>query len=233
MNSDKIVKFAFTMSEMLLTLIIIGIVAAFMLKAINRINPDRDRVMFLRSFHAIENAAAEVANDSSYYDTSSLEGADLSSTPLANARVKVQVGNSTTTFCPSASPYSDCQKKLTNTTAPCYFISERLNVIGGVSCDSSSKNDTKNFQMGNGACVYGLAGRSGTFDFVIDPSCEGVAKGYAVTLFPSGNLTVPETSSTYKDKFAKKEIQQKRAYQWMKEQTDVKKKKYDFEKTTK
>lgn len=234
MDLNKIIKSAFTMSEVLLTLIILGIIAVFMLKSISRINPDKDRVVFIRSFHAIEKAAGEAANDSSFYDTDSAEGSDFTSTPLPNARVYIDDGaTGGTTYCPSQSPYSNCNKTLTVKNAPCYFIAERLNIVGSVNCSSTASIDTKNFQMGNGACIYGLSGRTTTLDFVISPSCEGVEKGYAVTLYPSGNLTVPEATSTYSSKFTKKEIQQKRAYQWMKEQTDVKKKKYDFEKNKK
>lgn len=237
MNREKTLKFAFTMAETLLTMFIIGVIAVFMLKSVNRITPSKDKVMFLRSFHAIEKAAAEAATDTSLYDSDKEEDTDLASTPLPNARVSVQIGNSTVTMCPTTSPYTDCTKKLTNLNAPCYFIAEKLNTTGSVNCStegSSNLNNVLNFRTANGVCFYGLAGRRPPFDFIIDPDCKGVAEGYAARLLPSGNMTVPQTSvydnSGGADVKFEDKHQQKRAYQWMLEQTDVKKKTYEFEK---
>ena len=48
-------KNAFTLAETLLTIMIIGILVALMLRAINRVNPDKDKVLFLKAYHAIRN----------------------------------------------------------------------------------------------------------------------------------------------------------------------------------
>ena len=67
MNKD-VKKAAFTMAETLLTLAIIGVVMALMLRAINRVNPNKNKVLFLKSYHAIETVIADIINDSTKYD---------------------------------------------------------------------------------------------------------------------------------------------------------------------
>ena len=43
-NKDK--SFAFTLAEALLTITIIGVTMALMMRGINRVNPDKDKIMF-------------------------------------------------------------------------------------------------------------------------------------------------------------------------------------------
>lgn len=220
----KYLKIAFTMAEAILTLTIIGVVAALMMRSINRINPDKDKTLFLRSYHAFEAAAGEVVNDTSYFDPDLEVVSDLSTKPLPTARVEL---NSTegSILCSTDSRYSDCEKVLSNTNSICYLVAGRLNLTGVVDC--SDGDDVMNFRTGNGVCFYGLAGRVAPFDFVIEPGCKGVEHGYAARVLPSGNMTVPESSSY--DSVFENENNQKIAFKWINEQTDVKKKNYDFD----
>ncbi len=227
-DKNKIAKFAFTMAELLIAMTILGVIAALMLRTINRINPNKDMQLFLRTFHAIEAAAGEVVNDTSFYDSDVNEISDLSTDPLPTTRIELYAKNATSgEICSRKSNYSGCYKAIDKNNAVCYLIASKMNVTGITDCSSGDK--VMNFRMGNGACVYGLAGKSVPFEFVIDPSCKGIESGYAAKIFASGTMTVPETSSTYGDTF-KDEHAQKKAYTWMYQQTDVKKKEYDFEK---
>ena len=223
---NKYKKFAFTMAETLLTITILGIIAALMMRSINRINPDKDKVMFLRAFHALESAAGEVVNNTSYYDPDLIELSDLSTDPLPSARVELYTTESDEKpLCSTKSRYNDCNKILNKSNALCYLVAGEMSLTGVVNC--AAGEDVMNFRTGNGTCYYGLAGRTAPFEFVIDPSCKGIEYGYAAKIFPSGNMTVPETSATYADMF-KTEDRQQKAYAWINEQTDVKKREYDF-----
>lgn len=229
-NRNKMKKLAFTMAELLIAMTILGVVAALMLRTVNRINPDKDKQLFLRSFHAIEAAAGEVVNDTSFYDPDVNEISDLSTDPLPITRIELYAKNSPYgEICATKSKYTNCYRTISKNNAICYLIASKMNVNGITDC-TGGKN-IMNFKLGNGTCVYGLAGSIAPFEFVIDPSCKGIEYGYAAKIFPSGSMTVPETSESYANEFKKvDENAQKKAYTWMYAQTDVKKRDYDFEK---
>ena len=46
MKNESIRKIAFTLAETLMTLVIIGVVMALMLRSISRVNPDKDKILF-------------------------------------------------------------------------------------------------------------------------------------------------------------------------------------------
>ncbi len=64
-NNDK--SFAFTLAETLLTLTIAGVLMALMLRAINRVNPDKEKFCFLKTYHALEAVMADTINDPTKY----------------------------------------------------------------------------------------------------------------------------------------------------------------------
>lgn len=225
---NKYAKFAFTLAEALLAMTILGVIAALMLRTVNRINPDKDKQLFIRTFHAIETAAGEVINTSSFYDPDATSISDFSEDPLPTTRIELYAKNASSgEICATSSNYTDCQKVIKKENAICYLVASKMNLNGITDCSEGS--NILNFRLGNGSCVYGLSGKSVPFEFVIDPSCKGIQHGYAAKIFPSGSMTVPKTSSSYQDTFTDKHAQEK-AYAWMYEQTDVKKRDYDFEK---
>ena len=226
-TENKYRKFAFTMAETLLTITILGIIAALMMRSINRVNPDKDKVMFLRAFHALEAAASNVINNTSYYDPDVIALSDFSTDPLPTARVELYTTDATQPLCSTKSRYSDCDKKIDKSNALCYLVAGEMSLTGVVNC--SAGEEIMNFRTGNGTCYYGLAGKAAPFEFVIDPSCKGLEYGYVAKIFPSGTMTVPQTSTTFTDKLKNGEDRQKKAYVWMNEQTDVKKREYKFD----
>ena len=70
MNNICNEKRAFTLAETLITITIIGVVMALMLRAINRVNPDKDKIQFIKTYHALESVIADVINDPKKYDQS-------------------------------------------------------------------------------------------------------------------------------------------------------------------
>lgn len=197
-------KKAFTMAETMLTLTIIGVVMALMLRAINRVNPDKNRVIFLKSYHAIETVVSDAINDGTKYDQTNDAVSDFSTTPLATAEVL------NGTVCTSSGSCSS--KKLTKESALCYYAVDQLNIIGGYNCDN---NNSMNFRASNGACFWDMYGSSYPKSVIIDPTCsESKSNGYVITVQKDGKMTVPSSSSSVDD--------QATAYKWIQDQTQIK-----------
>lgn len=232
MTNKLFFKRAFSMAEFVLALVILGVVATFMLRTVNRLIVDKEKTLFLRTFHMIEKAAAEAVTDNSYYDSDVSVTSDFGTSPLKSARVYVEANN--TTYCHKNSPYasSNCDKKLDEHTAACYFIASKLNLDGSVNCTKYYGNTpAQNFKLANNVCIYGLA-QTAPAHFVIDPGCDGLSFGYEAILYPGGNLTVPEEGdSQYKGQFRNGKDQQTLAVNWMRTQTDVKKRDYKEDET--
>lgn len=202
-------KAAFTLAETLLTLAIIGVVMALMLRAINRVNPDKNKILFLKSYHAVETVVADVINDGTKYDQNTDSNSDFSSVPLSTAKASYINAGSQVTVCSQG-----CNKTFTQAKALCYFLADQINTIGDVNCDNSTK---MNFRTTNGACFWGwqAVGSNGSIEAIIDPTCSDDKKaGYAVKVFKDGKMTVPQTSTLVDD--------QASAYAWMQDQTQIK-----------
>ena len=60
-------KKAFTMAEALITMGIIGIVAAFTLPAINQLRPDETKIKYLKAFDALQEATIALASNTKEY----------------------------------------------------------------------------------------------------------------------------------------------------------------------
>lgn len=205
MNSKK----AFTLAETLITLAIIGVVMALMLRAINRVNPDKEKILFLKAYHGVEAVIAEAINDPTYYDQSYYtdqqradyinDGGtlhmDFRDDPFANASVVV-AGAETT--------------GLTKSNAICYFLATGMNTIGDVNCTDTTKD---NFRTTNGVCFSGWIGALDNDkykDGTIKPTCDS-GRTITVRVFRDGKITVPSAGGTL----------QSSAIEWLKNQTDL------------
>lgn len=215
MNKEKLKKKAFTLAETLLTLTIIGVLMAVMLRSISRVNPDKDKILFLKSYHSIEAAVANTINDPSKYDQTTQESGDFSNDPLNTAYAKIdgsiycsedwQATESTNITCGSTPINQD--------NALCYFLAEQLNIIGGFSCTGGSSE--LNFRTTNGVCFYGWSNfGSDSITGRVDPTCND--KGYGITVYKEGKMTVPSSAQGVEAEM------QEDAVRWMEEQTQIK-----------
>ncbi len=216
-------KDGFTLAETLITIMIIGIMVALMLRTINRVNPDKDKLLFLKTYHAIETVVANVINDPTKYNPTYLTDEERNSgeydlhhdfrdAPYTEATVNIISNGS-----------SQEKSGLKQSNALCYFMADELNTVGSVNCENGggisvggSNVSGANFRLSNGVCLANWnKNSSGTYTGIIDPNCEGMSNGYAVKVFHDGKMTVPETDSTVGEN-------QKKAYEWMQKQTDLK-----------
>lgn len=217
---------AFTLAEVLLVMLILGVILSILVRTIIRVDPDKDKYMFLKSYHAVEEVVADSMNDGSKYDQNVYTKAvledwdgekhfDLSNTPLETARVKYMDDGVQKTAC--AKMTTGCDKQITQANAICYYLVEHMNTVGSVNCDSDAD---LNFRTSIGVCFRGWydSGADGNFDAVIDPSCSGKDNGYAIRVKRRGSVTVPETTTFEK---IQDSGNQTKAYNWIKSPTTL------------
>ena len=80
-------KHGFTLAEVLITLGIIGVVAALTVPAVNKIRPDKYKITYLKTYDALSQAVQDLANNSKEYPlTGNVNGANYSfaGAPLMN-----------------------------------------------------------------------------------------------------------------------------------------------------
>lgn len=199
---------AFTLAETLVTLAVIGVVMALMLRAINRVTPDKEKILFLKSYHAIESVISEAINDPTYYDQSYYTDAqrsnfdsnqihmDFRDNPLDNAAVVINGEEKT---------------NITKSDAICYFLATGMNTIGTINC---SDNTSINFKTTNGVCYsdwYGALTSDKYKDGKIQPTCDS-NRSIKVRVYRDGKITVPPDESS---------DLQKQAIEWIEKQTEL------------
>ena len=208
-------KRGFTLAETLITLTIIGVVMALMLRAINRVNPDKDKIQFIKTYHALEMVIADVINDPQNYDQAMYTDSELAEMDANDIHVDFRYAPyaSAKVVYVDSSGAQQTKSSLSQSDAVCYFAADRINTIGGVSCDSNP--ETGNMKLSTGVCLYNMSGVSNTgqLDAVINPNCDGASNGYVVRILRDGKMTVPSTADGYSN--------QAKAFSWMQSQTQL------------
>ena len=225
-------KCGFTLAEVLLVMAIAGVIMAILIRIINRVDPDKDKFLFLKSYNAVEAIVSSSINDGYKYDqniynnleTGSQEELhiDFSDAPLDTAKVVYTDVNDKgepvqKTACPKkAGGDLSCDKELTQTNALCYYLAEQINTIGPVNCSGTAAVGEPNFKSTLGVCFFDWdkAKSNGEYTGIIDPSCTVRENGYAVKVFRRGNVTVPKTSDITTD-------MQPKAAEWIKNPTKL------------
>ncbi len=222
------IKNAFSLAEVLLTIAVIAVIMSLLVRTILRADPDKDKVLFLKSYHAVEEIVRMSINDARKYDQniyadnnpgSEEPHLDFSDEPLPTAQIEYMENGKLIKACAdNADMPEGCSKTLNQKNAICYYIAEHINTIGTINCDS---NESQNIKSSIGVCFWGLVDESGkgTYEIVVDPSCAGISKGYAIKIFKDGKVTVPKTSSLYENL---NNGNQDDAYQWLKNPTTIK-----------
>lgn len=227
-------SFAYTLAEILTVMVIFSVAMGILVRTIVRVDPDKNKLLFVKAYQATEEVFAQSLNDGLLYDQNiytrtELENwtddrhFNLADTPLFEAKITFIDDSKQKTACPSSSSGENaCDVALTKNNAPCLYIARYLNTLGPVSCSGESSEEL-NLRTSTGICYYNwsassLSDTQKSFDAVIDPNCSRTATnkaGYAIRVYASGAMEVPEKSDMTNDD------NQKRALQWLKSPTTV------------
>lgn len=123
------IKKGFTLSEVMVTLGILGVLAAFLVPAIMQTTPDNNRVMFKKAYSILEQSVSQMINDDKNYPSDQVN----SSYP------NIQRGFN----------YTSKDASIT-TNKFCYFLSDRLNTVGTISCPLTAATGTGTFTATDG-----------------------------------------------------------------------------------
>lgn len=141
-------SYAFTLSEILIAMCIMGVLAAMLIPVIMQSTPDYNKVMFRKSLYSLQVAVNNMIKDQANYPRDEM-GVDSSS------GLPVEKGFNYTTATTNG---------LTNKF--CYLLFERLNTIGSsVACPSSSGSFTQVATTSDGIVwKMAIAGSDGSPD---------------------------------------------------------------------
>lgn len=126
---------AITLAEVLITVVIVGLSAALLIKTVNKARPDKEKVAYVKAFNTTRLAVHNILNDPSKYDQDpeAVEFSDFSTDPLPNnANRAIGATGKSNAFCA--------------------FMAKEMNVQSG-SCGGSPDLITT-----DGMYWYGLSG---------------------------------------------------------------------------
>lgn len=254
MNNSCNEKRAFTLAETLITITIIGVVMALMLRAINRVNPDKDKILFVKTYHALEAVIADVINDPKKYDQSFYTDEELADMDASSIHIDFRYAPYNTAKVTYIDSSGKEQTKgvdaatgtgtaLTKDNAICYFIADQLNTIGPINCENNNGITINgkmekyiNMRLSNGACLSSLHGvtNDGFLNFGIVPTCSvgDISEDnkrsetlYTVHLYKDGKMTVPDYTACEAMNPGWCPKNQDKAFGWMQNQAELNDKK--------
>ena len=215
MNTDNKRQYAFTMAEVLLLMAVIGVIMALLVRAITRVDPDKDKFLFLKTYNAIETVVSSSINDPYKYDQNRYSSTELATIPSNQRHIDFTHDPLDTA---KITYIDDGQKKQilpTQKNALCYYLAEQINTVGSVNCNTTDLN----FRSSIGVCFYNWqTDANGLTQGEIDPSCSSAKKGngYIINVYKRGNMFVPGGTGSDEAK-----ERQNRAQHWLKQPTDL------------
>ena len=181
-------KKGFTLSEVIVTLGVLGVLAAILIPMVMKITPDNNRVMFRKANSVLQQAVNEIINNGTNYPSDEL-------------------GTTTDTFASVSRGFN--YTTTTGTIVPagnnkfCFLLADELNTIGTVSCPDPTNGGTGTFATADGvywkiiipavASEFPLNAASYTTRVVVDvngtakgPNCGGATTTNIATACSSG-----------------------------------------------
>ena len=162
-------KKAYTLSEVLVVLLVLGIIAAFIIPAVMRTAPDRSALLYKKSFYSMQEATEKMINNQNMYP--------IGATGEAGQQINPTEGN-----------FADFDKKKF-----CENLANTFNVLETASpktpnCENVGADGAPNFYTTNGVAWYNFGGSDAFGEsVVIKVSCAGTE--YRIKVWKDGRVT--------------------------------------------
>lgn len=121
MNNKK----GFTLAEILISLTILGVLAAILFPLLHKYSPDKNKIMFRKGYYTIEKSVSQLANDETHYPSGTTWSGGSCS--LSGVSTECLFHNTTLTADITAGKDKFC-----------YLLSDLLNTIGTIDCTSTN-----------------------------------------------------------------------------------------------
>lgn len=175
-------KKAFTLAEVMIALVMIGIMAALTIPIISSMGPNKKRVMFKKGYATLEQTVRELINSDVYYPVNMVSPTNCTSVTTGTVEDN--------TYRPDTTECGFAYAGITDTDVPAtantdskkfyYLLSKKLNTIGTVNYTDDTK---KLFTTSDGIDWY-AAPSEGNYSIIID--VNGADKPNTTT--PSGTV---------------------------------------------
>lgn len=128
-------KKAFTLVETLISMVVIGIIAAILIPMLSASSPQKERVMYKKAVYSMQEALSTALNDIGYSEDVPNEG-------IQGTGESYWAGVDAQKFCNS--------------------VASAMSTMGSVDCSSAGDKDAPNFVTSNGIKWWGLGGTAVT-----------------------------------------------------------------------
>lgn len=123
------IKKGFTLSEVMVTLTLVGVLAALLIPGIMDRRTSPSKVMFRKAYFVLEKAVSEASNNLMAYPANVVASTDVPSE-------QVEQGFNNTTITPATMNVPSDANKF------CYVFTQKLNIIGKSECKTLTGNNT-------------------------------------------------------------------------------------------
>lgn len=148
-------KKGFTLSEVMVAMMVLGVIAAIIVPAIKRINPSPNKVLFKKAYSTFEKAVTNMINDPVNYPlgTSGENGGSAVSCTISGAPVNCGFYNTATTT--NKTDLGVTVSKF------CYFFANQLNFIGSTPACSAPVNAVRTIGTTTDGIVWSIYSPAG------------------------------------------------------------------------
>lgn len=152
-------KKGYTLSEVLVVLLVLGIIAAFIIPAVMRTAPERNTLLYKKTFYSLQEASSKLINDPAKYPIGLAKDGKVTKGLFSEKDAK--------SFC----------EDLANT----------LNIIGDPSCSGAGSNGSPNFTTTNGVIWWNVGGSAfSEGKKEIKVQCSGTE--YRIKIYEDGRI---------------------------------------------
>lgn len=178
-------KQAFTLAEVMIVMVTLGLLAAILIPVITKTKPDKTKIMFKKAYYVTERVVSELVNDETLYNDS-----DADNPHFVDQGGVIIDGVDLDTDASGA----------TNHDKFCLLFASKVNTIGTPACTAAKSKPTKSDAAAdeiNNTATLG-SGNFMTTDGITWHLPTTVAAGYT-TVFTDPNDTPAPTTGTSRD----------------------------------